>query len=268
MNRISKRARVLVCTAIAALAPALALFALEPASTLAAGNNAAYTTFNPEIEDGGFTGGCVHGSEVNCNTYVSKPDVYVNGGPTGGNGLADGEYVLLQHCPARVVPPAAALRSAPDVRMAPAPAPFTGNHRRERATRVARARRPAPGAHTSREHPRAGTANCPGRRPATHTPKAVTTDPANRLAPAKSTAGREKHRTHRRSNPNRRARPARRNNRPRRMKKRAAMDPANSTAAPACPRPRRAAAEASGPGAAYGNRSAHGSSSIRATLIT
>jgi hypothetical protein len=98
MNRISKRARVLVCTAIAALAPALALSALEPASALAAGN-AAYTTFNPAIEDGGFTGGCVHGSEVNCNTYVSKPDVYVNGGPTGGNGLADGEYFFAVLAP-------------------------------------------------------------------------------------------------------------------------------------------------------------------------
>jgi hypothetical protein len=98
MNRISKRARVLVCTAIAALAPALALSALEPASTLAAGN-AAYTTFDPEIEDGGFTGGCVHGSEVNCNSYVSKPDVYVNGGPTGGNGLANGEYFFAVLAP-------------------------------------------------------------------------------------------------------------------------------------------------------------------------
>jgi hypothetical protein len=98
MNRISKRARILVCTSIAALAPALALSALQPASALAAGN-AAYTTFNPAIEDGGFTGGCVHGSEVNCNTYASKPDVYVNGGPTGGNGLADGEYFFAVLAP-------------------------------------------------------------------------------------------------------------------------------------------------------------------------
>jgi hypothetical protein len=80
------------------LTVSLAIPALAPTGALAAGN-AAYTTFNPAIEDGGFTGGCVHGSEVNCNTYVSKPDVYVNGGPTGGNGLANGEYFFAVLAP-------------------------------------------------------------------------------------------------------------------------------------------------------------------------
>jgi hypothetical protein len=97
MTRISICRRILVCLISAALAP-LALSALQPASALAAGN-AAYTTFDPAIEDGGFTGGCAHGSEVNCNSYVSKQDVYVNGGPTGGNGLADGEYVFAVLAP-------------------------------------------------------------------------------------------------------------------------------------------------------------------------
>jgi hypothetical protein len=97
MRRIPMCRRVLVCLISAALTP-LALSALQPASALAAGN-AAYTTFDPAIEDGGFTGGCVHGSEVNCNSYVSKPDVYVNGGPTGGNGLADGEYFFAVLAP-------------------------------------------------------------------------------------------------------------------------------------------------------------------------
>src|SRR5882757_30079 len=82
----------------AMLTLSLAIPALAPAGATAAGN-AAYTTFDPSIEDGGFTGGCVHGSEVNCNAYVSKPDVYVNGGPTGGNGLANGEYFFAVLAP-------------------------------------------------------------------------------------------------------------------------------------------------------------------------
>jgi hypothetical protein len=83
---------------LALVTVALGLIALMPAGAGAAGN-AAYTTFDPTIEDGGFTGGCVHGSEINCNTYVSKSDVYVNGGPTGGNGLANGEYFFAVLAP-------------------------------------------------------------------------------------------------------------------------------------------------------------------------
>jgi len=82
----------------AMLTVSLAIPALAPTSAVAAGN-AAYTTFDPAIDDGGFTGGCVHGSEVNCNSYVSKADVYVNGGPTGGNGLVDGEYFFAVLAP-------------------------------------------------------------------------------------------------------------------------------------------------------------------------
>jgi hypothetical protein len=50
--------------------------------------NAGYTTFDELL------GGCVHGSPngVNCNSYDSKDHVYMSGGPTGGNGLADGSY--------------------------------------------------------------------------------------------------------------------------------------------------------------------------------
>jgi hypothetical protein len=97
MRHFSICRQLLVCLVSAALAP-LAISALQPASALAAGN-AAYTTFDPAIEDGGSTGGCAHGSEVNCNSYVSKPDVYLNGGPTGGNGLADGEYFFAVLAP-------------------------------------------------------------------------------------------------------------------------------------------------------------------------
>jgi len=98
MKRISMRTRTRASALFALLATALMLGALTPASTFAAGN-AAYTTFDPSIQDGGFTGGCAHGSEVNCNTYVSKPDVYVNGGPTGGDGLANGEYFFAVLAP-------------------------------------------------------------------------------------------------------------------------------------------------------------------------
>jgi hypothetical protein len=56
-------------------------------SAFAAGN-AGYTTFDATL------GGCVHGSPngINCNTYAAKEDVYMNGGPNGGNGLANGDY--------------------------------------------------------------------------------------------------------------------------------------------------------------------------------
>jgi hypothetical protein len=98
MQRLSTRAGVRVCGLLALLATAAAFSSLMPASALAAGN-AAYTTFDPAIEDGGFTGGCVHGSEINCNTYVSKPDVYLDGGPSGGKGLANGEYFFAVLAP-------------------------------------------------------------------------------------------------------------------------------------------------------------------------
>lgn len=51
-------------------------------------SGAAYTTFDAE------QGGCLHGNGngINCNHYRSKPDVYVNGGPTRGGILPDGWY--------------------------------------------------------------------------------------------------------------------------------------------------------------------------------
>ena len=98
MHRFSIRAGARACGLLALLATAAAFSSLVPASALAAGN-AGYTTFNPAITDGGFTGGCVHGSEINCNSYVKKADVYINGGPTGGNGLANGEYFFAVLAP-------------------------------------------------------------------------------------------------------------------------------------------------------------------------
>jgi hypothetical protein len=95
MRKVSFSTAVRLCASLAAV---LAVGALTSTSALAAGN-AAYTTFDPSITDGGFTGGCVHGSVINCNTYVSKPDVYVNGGPSGGNGLGDGEYFFAVLAP-------------------------------------------------------------------------------------------------------------------------------------------------------------------------
>jgi hypothetical protein len=95
MRKVSMRTAVRLCATVIA---ALGVGALTSTGALAAGN-AAYTTFDPSITDGGFTGGCVHGSVINCNTYVTKPDVYVNGGPSGGNGLADGEYFFAVLAP-------------------------------------------------------------------------------------------------------------------------------------------------------------------------
>jgi hypothetical protein len=79
-------------TFAAVLAAALAVAALAPMGALAAGD-AAYTTFDPTL------GGCVHNSENNCNIYESKSDVYINGGPSGGNGLANGEYFFAVLAP-------------------------------------------------------------------------------------------------------------------------------------------------------------------------
>lgn len=53
-------------------------------------SGAAFTTFNPWV-DGDFKDVCKN-SQINCNIYGSKPDVWLNGGPAA-NGLGpDGEY--------------------------------------------------------------------------------------------------------------------------------------------------------------------------------
>jgi hypothetical protein len=52
-----------------------------------AGGNAGYTTFDATIQ------GCLDSPNgVDCNNYSSKDAVYTNGGPSGGKGLADGDY--------------------------------------------------------------------------------------------------------------------------------------------------------------------------------
>jgi hypothetical protein len=63
------------------------LVALLPASPASAAGNAGYTTFDA-VQDG-----CLDSPNgIDCNNYATKGDVYMNGGPTGGNGLADGDY--------------------------------------------------------------------------------------------------------------------------------------------------------------------------------
>ena len=53
-------------------------------------SGAAFTTYNPWV-DGAFKDVCKN-SQINCNIYGSKPDVWLNGGPAA-NGLGpDGEY--------------------------------------------------------------------------------------------------------------------------------------------------------------------------------
>jgi hypothetical protein len=65
---------------------ALTAVVVAPTSAVA-GGAAGYTTFDAT------TGGCLDNpTGVNCNNYAAKEDVYMNGGPTGGNGLADGSY--------------------------------------------------------------------------------------------------------------------------------------------------------------------------------
>jgi hypothetical protein len=82
-SRIRPRYRV----GLAALFVVAAAMVVGGSSAFAAGN-AGYTTFDATL------GGCVHGSPngINCNTYAAKEDVYMNGGPNGGNGLANGDY--------------------------------------------------------------------------------------------------------------------------------------------------------------------------------
>jgi hypothetical protein len=64
------------------------LFGVVIAASAVSG--AAYTTFNPWV-DGEFKVVCKN-SQINCNIYGSKPDVWLNGGPAA-NGLGpDGEY--------------------------------------------------------------------------------------------------------------------------------------------------------------------------------
>jgi hypothetical protein len=50
-----------------------------------AAGNAGYTSFVDPAQ-------CVHGSVVNCNTYLSKAGVWISGGPSTGAGLTDGQY--------------------------------------------------------------------------------------------------------------------------------------------------------------------------------
>jgi hypothetical protein len=83
-----RRSRVFV-----AIATGLAATAMAAPGGAAAAGNAGYTTFDATL------GGCLHGSAVNCNVYEAKQDVYMNGGPTGGNGLADGEYFFAVLAP-------------------------------------------------------------------------------------------------------------------------------------------------------------------------
>jgi hypothetical protein len=82
-KRLGLRRTVGLATFVAAVAAALFIVP----SAFAAGN-AAYTTFDSTV------GGCLNGSPngINCNIYDSKDSVYMNGGPTGGNGLDDGSY--------------------------------------------------------------------------------------------------------------------------------------------------------------------------------
>lgn len=74
---------------ILALAGALVLL-VGIVVTASAVSGAAYTTFNPWV-DGDFKDVCKN-TQINCNIYGAKPDVWLNGGPAA-NGLGpDGEY--------------------------------------------------------------------------------------------------------------------------------------------------------------------------------
>src|SRR5919202_6430298 len=72
-------------------AAAVVLFLLPAASANVAG--AAFTTDDPAV-----TSPCLNGPShttpsVNCNIYGAKEDVWINGGPSGGqNHLSDGSY--------------------------------------------------------------------------------------------------------------------------------------------------------------------------------
>src|SRR5574342_165593 len=66
------------------------LLLLGAVIAVSAVSGAAYTTYNPWV-DGDFKVVCKN-SQINCNIYGTKPDVWLNGGPAA-NGLGpDGEY--------------------------------------------------------------------------------------------------------------------------------------------------------------------------------
>ena len=74
---------------VLALAVAIVL-SLSIVLSASAVSGAAFTTYNPWV-DGEFKDVC-RNSQVNCNIYGIKPDVWLNGGPAA-NGLgSDGEY--------------------------------------------------------------------------------------------------------------------------------------------------------------------------------
>jgi hypothetical protein len=76
---------VVILTFIGVLALALGL-----TLAVSAVSGAAFTTYNPWV-DGDFKDVCKN-SQINCNIYGAKPDVWLNGGPDA-NGLGpDGEY--------------------------------------------------------------------------------------------------------------------------------------------------------------------------------
>jgi hypothetical protein len=76
------------------IAPLALLLALLPAIPAAAAGNAGYTTFDAT------QGGCLDSPNgINCNNYTAKTDVYMNGGPTGGNGLDNGSYYFAVLAP-------------------------------------------------------------------------------------------------------------------------------------------------------------------------
>jgi hypothetical protein len=81
-----ERGRVRGAAVLTTLIAAVAM--LFYASTAAASGNAGYTTFNPA------DGGCLQGSQngINCNNYADKESVWLNGGPSTGAGLTDGDY--------------------------------------------------------------------------------------------------------------------------------------------------------------------------------
>jgi len=72
-------------------------FTLGLSLVASAVSGAAFTTYNPWV-DGEFKDVCKN-SQINCNIYGSKPDVWLNGGPDA-NGLGpDGEYFFAVMVP-------------------------------------------------------------------------------------------------------------------------------------------------------------------------
>jgi hypothetical protein len=79
------------CAGLFALAGLMTAVLLSVGSVALASGNAGYTT---AVDDGtGNPAGCLDSPNgVNCNNYDSKDAVYMNGGPTNGSGLDDGNY--------------------------------------------------------------------------------------------------------------------------------------------------------------------------------